>query len=253
MPVTTKTSLGAEKIMRLIDHTLLTAFAEEKQIDALTRDAARFGAYSVCVLPEYAERSRTIIEANKYDLRIAVVADFPLGGKTTAQRREEVRSMAGIADEVDVVVQIGMVKSGRFGDVGRDLVGLAKEAHDGGMKLKVIIETAYLTKREKERGSELVFGSGADFIKTSTGFAERDYAASVGNDSTGATTEDIALMARVAKRLGKEEVGIKASGRVKIVAQILELLAASERAPDPDHFRIGTSATEAIYNELHSE
>ena len=122
MPVTTKTSLGAEKIMRLIDHTLLTAFAEEKQIDALTRDAARFGAYSVCVLPEYAERSRKIIEANKYDLRIAVVADFPLGGKTTAQRREEVRSMAGIADEVDVVVQIGMVKSGRFGDVGRDEV-----------------------------------------------------------------------------------------------------------------------------------
>jgi len=250
MPVTTKTSLGTEKIMRLIDHTLLKAFAEEKQIDALVHDAARFGAYSVCVLPEYAERAKKIIDANRYDLRIAVVADFPLGGKTAAQRREEVRSMAGIADEVDVVVQIGMVKSGRFDEVGRDLVGLAEEAHAAGMKLKVIIETAYLTKLEKEKVSELVFESGADFIKTSTGFAEKDYAASIGNDSTGATVDDIALMARVAKKLGKREVGIKASGGVKNVAQIFELLAASERAPDPDHFRIGASTTEAIYNEL---
>lgn len=246
----TKPKLSAEKVMKLIDHTILFAYTEEKQVDALVKDAARLGTYSVCVLPEYAAHAKELIDENKYDLKLAVVADFPFGAKTTAQRRDEIRALRGVADEIDIVVQIGLVKSGKFGDVARDIAEIVNEAHAGGMKLKVIIETAYLTTQEKERVSEIVIGSGADFIKTSTGFADKDYTASIGNESVGATVADVALMASVAERLGKKEVGIKASGKVRTAQQVFDLLTASKRPADPDYFRVGASATEAIYKEL---
>lgn len=253
MAGTTKPNLSTEKVMKLIDHTILFAYTEEKQVDALVRDAARFGAYSVCVLPEYAARAKELIDENRYDLKLAVVADFPFGAKTTSQRRDEIRALRGVADEVDIVVQIGLVKSGRFDEVAKDIVEMVNETHAGEMKLKVIIETAYLTAYEKEKVSEIVIGSGADFIKTSTGFADKDYAAAIGNESIGATVADIALMASVAERLGKQDVGIKASGKVRTPQQIFDLLAASKRPADPNHFRVGASATEAIYKELQSK
>ena len=240
---------GAKSIVGLIDHTLLKPYASKRDIESLVSDAHRFGTYSVCINPVYAKYAKELISKKRYDLKIAAVADFPLGSCSTMQRRSMIRPLAGTADEIDAVVQVGLVKSGNFSAVLEDLRGLAEEAHAGGMKLKVITEDAYLTVAEKEKVYETVFMSGADFIKTSTGFADSAYASSIGNGSTGAETESVRLMHDVAERLGKSDVGIKVAGGVKTYAQILELLEASGRDPIPERFRVGASGTKSICEE----
>ena len=245
-----KKKLNAKTVMELIDHTLLKPYADVAQIDSFVREGSRLGAYSVCIQPVHAKHVRELIDSNNYNLKLAVVVDFPHGSLSTAARRAVIRSLAGTADEIDVVVQIGLAKSGKFDEILEDLKELTAEAHMGKMKLKVITEDAYFTMAEKERIYEAVFKSGADFIKTSTGFAESKYAVSIGNATTGAEAENVRLMRKVSERLGKQNVGIKVAGGVRTYAQILELLEASGRRPDPDHFRVGASGTIAIYEEL---
>ena len=247
-----KRELPTEKVMRLVDYTNLKAFAQERQIETLIQHASELGAYAICILPVYAEFARGKISGGGLKLKLAIVVDYPLGAGTDTQRMGEVRSLAGIADEVDAVVQISKIKSGKFDEAQKDMVDLTGVAHSLGMKIKFIIETAYLTKAEKQRVSEIAFRAGADFVKTSSGFAEKEYTASVGNSNTGATVDDIKLIAAVSKRLGRQKAGIKASGGINTADQIFELLASSNRKPDPDCFRIGASHIDNIYHELRT-
>ncbi len=237
-------------MMGLIDHTLLKPYSTAAQVESLIDEAAKLGTYSVCIAPLYARLARERINSRKYDLRLAVVVDFPLGAMNTEERNGVIKSLVNIADEIDIVVQIGTAKSGRFGDVLSDLKSVSGEAHAGNMKIKVITEDAYLTGEEKPKVYEAVFMSGADFIKTSTGFADEAYAKSIGNRTSGADIDNVKLMNDISKRLGKGNVGIKVSGGVRTYQQILDFIEASGRKPDPLQFRVGASGTAAIYEEI---
>ena len=197
-----KAGISAAEVMRLIDYTNLKAFSSDEQIIELVHHAARLGAYAVCVLPEYARIARSEIGKKRLKLRLAVTVDYPLGGGLEDKRIEDVASLIGIADEVDAMMQVGALKSERFMDAEKDMKILTDTAHSGGMKIKIIIETAYLTKNEKVRACEMALKAGVDFIKTSSGYAEKEYTAQMGNTSTGATIDDVKLIAAVSKKIG---------------------------------------------------
>ena len=245
-----KARLDVAGVMGLIDYTNLKAFSTGGQIKALVNSATRLGAYAVCILPEHALLARNEIEQAGLNLKLAVTVDYPLGGGLESVRVGEIKSLIGIADEVDVMMRIGALKSGKFVEVEKDMLALTQSAHSGDMKIKMIIETAYLTGDEKLKACEMALKAGVDFIKTSSGYAERDYAAQMGNTSTGATVDDVKLIAAVSKSMGKDNVGIKASGGIRSAGQILDLLRASGRKASPESFRIGASSIENIYNEL---
>ena len=248
-----KTRLDAAGVMGLIDYTNLKAFSTDGQIKDLVSHAAKLGAYAVCILPGHAYFARNEIERGRFNLKLAVTVDYPLGGGLEEGRIEEVNSLIGVADEIDAMMRIGALKSGQFKDVEKDMAALTKTAHSGGMKIKMIIETAYLTGDEKLRACEIAIRGGVDFIKTSSGYAEKDYTARIGNTSTGATVDDVKLIAAVSKRMGKSNVGIKASGGIRSAEQILGLLRASSRNAEPGSFRIGASSVDNIYNELNMQ
>lgn len=239
-----------ERILGLADCTLLTPTACEKNIEKLVRDAAQFGAYAVCVQPIFAPSARRMIAAGGFNLALSVVADFPHGSADTAGRAMQVASFAGKVDEVDIVIQMEQVKSGRLDLVAQDLQAVVEAAHANLLKIKVIVEAAYLTAAEKPAVFELVFKSGADFIKTSTGFANIDYAKSAGNNYIGADISDVALMRQVGSRVGADKVGIKAAGMIRSAQKALELFEASGREADPMQYRWGCSSLEPIYREL---
>ncbi len=245
-----KEGLSAAKVMGLIDYTNLKAFSSDGQIRELVRHAARLGAYAVCILPEHALLARNEIRKGKLNLKLAVTVDYPLGGGLEGKRIDEIKALIGVADEVDAMIRVGALKSGRFEDVERDMRLLTETAHDGKMRIKIIIETAYLTREEKIKACEMALKAGVDFIKTSSGFAEKEYAARMGNTSTGATVDDVKLIAAISKKLGKGSVGIKASGGIRSADQIFELLSASKRKADPSCFRVGASSIDNIYHEL---
>ena len=151
-------------------------------------------AYSVCIEPNYLETARNYIDSNHFNLKIAVVVDFPFGAGTTETRAISVEKLAGMAEELDIVAPMGYVKSGRFDLVKSDLEQVVNSAHLNNRLIKVIVEDAYTTVAEKKKLYELVMTSGADFIKTGTGFEDDKYAASIGN-KTGAQVENVRLMA----------------------------------------------------------
>jgi deoxyribose-phosphate aldolase len=185
-----------KQILSRVDHTLLKAVATWEQVDALCREAALYKTASVCIPPSYVKRA-----ADSYgkDIAICTVIGFPLGYSATATKVFEAEdAIKNGATEIDIVINLGDVKNGAYDLVEKELAAL-REATKGRI-LKVIIETCYLEKDEKIRLSQLVTKSGADFIKTSTGFG-----------TGGATLEDLALLRA---NIGKE-VRIKASGGMK--------------------------------------
>jgi deoxyribose-phosphate aldolase len=211
-----------KQIVSRVDHTLLKAEATWEQIDALCREAALYKTASVCIPPSYVKRAA---EAHGKDIVICTVIGFPLGYSATGTKvfeaREAIQNGAG---EIDMVVNLGDVKSGAYNLVEKEFAAL-REATRGRI-LKVIIETCFLERDEKIRLSQLVTKSGADFIKTSTGFG-----------TGGATLEDVALLRA---SIGKE-VRIKASGGMK-TAQDLEAFF------DAGADRLGaSSAIKALY------
>jgi deoxyribose-phosphate aldolase len=246
-----KARLSAADVMGLIDYTNLMAFSTDEQIKELVNRAARLGTYAVCILPEHALLARNEIERGKLNLKLAVTVDYPLGGGLEDGRIGEIKSLIGIADEIDAMMRIGALKSRRFKEVENDMVALTQMAHSGDMRIKMIIETAYLTEKEKLRACEMALEAGVDFIKTSSGYAEKDYTVRMGNTSTGATVDDVKLIAAVSKRMKKDSVGIKASGGIRSAGQILDLLRASGRKAEPGSFRIGASSIDNIYDELN--
>jgi deoxyribose-phosphate aldolase len=184
------------QILSRVDHTLLKAEATWEQVDALCREAALYKTASVCIPPSYVKRA-----ADSYgkDVAICTVIGFPLGYHTTAVKVFETEeAVKNGATEIDIVINIGDVKNGAYDLVEKELAAL-REATKG-LILKVIIETCCLERDEKIRLCRLVTRSGADFIKTSTGFG-----------TGGATLEDVALLRA---NIGKE-IRIKASGGMK--------------------------------------
>ena len=192
-------------ILSKCDHTLLAQTATWDQIRAVCDDGIRFGTASVCIPPSYVGRAKEYVGDR---LAICTVIGFPNGYSTTAVKVAECRdALAQGADEIDTVINIGDLKDGRDDAILAELVALKQAC--GQKILKVIIETCLLTEEEKIRMCRIVTESGADFIKTSTGFS-----------TAGATPEDVALFAR---HVG-EGVRIKAAGGISSLADAEEFL-----------------------------
>ncbi len=183
----------------LIDHTLLKPEASESDIKKLCDEAAKFGFASVCVNPAWVKKAAAFLKGT--GVPVCTVIGFPLGATLPDVKAFEARrSIFNGAREVDMVINIGALKSGDDCAVEDDIRAVAQAAHENGVLLKVIIETALLTDEEKVRACLASKNAGADFVKTSTGFAKG-----------GATVDDVALM----RRTVGSALGVKASGGVK--------------------------------------
>lgn len=214
-------------IFKRIDHTVLKAVTEWKDIQKLCDEALKYNTASVCVPPSYIERIR-IEYGDK--INICTVIGFPLGYNTTeAKVFEAKQAIADGANELDMVVNLGDVKNGDFDKITEEIKQLKKIA--GNKILKVIIETCYLTEEEKIKLCGCVTKAGADYIKTSTGFG-----------TAGAKIEDIELFK---KHIGKD-VKIKAAGGVKTKEDL-------EMFINAGCDRIGTSSAISILTSGESQ
>jgi deoxyribose-phosphate aldolase len=206
-----------ENLNQYIDHTLLKATATENDIIQLCKEAVEYKFYAVCVNSCYVALAKKELE--KSEVNVCSVVGFPLGAMSTqAKAMEANKAVVDGADEIDMVINVGLLKSGNFDAVWKDIETVKKTI--GKTVLKVILETCYLEKPEIIKASELAMLSGADFIKTSTGFGTR-----------GATFEDVQLM----KSVVKDQLKIKASGGIKDKFTALEYIALGVD-------RIGTSS-----------
>ncbi|HEV8591031.1 MAG TPA: deoxyribose-phosphate aldolase [Pyrinomonadaceae bacterium] len=183
----------------LIDHTLLKPEASESDIRKLCEEAAQFGFASVCVNPTWVKAASEFLKET--GVPVCTVIGFPLGATLSDVKAYEARrAIFNGAGEVDMVINIGALKSGDDCLVEDDIRAVADAAHENHVLCKVIIETALLTDDEKVRACLAAKNAGADFVKTSTGFAKG-----------GATADDVALM----RRAVGSALGVKASGGVK--------------------------------------
>lgn len=215
-----------EEILSKCDHTLLKPTAVWSEIKELCDEAVRYGTASVCIPPSYVKRAYEYL-----DMRVPVctVIGFPNGYSTSAIKAAEAAdAVRNGASEIDMVIDFGALKDGRYMDVERDISIVREACRD--QILKVIVETCLLTEEEKIRMCGIVSGSGADFIKTSTGFS-----------TGGATFDDIALFAA---HVG-EHVRIKAAGGISTIAD-------AERFISLGASRLGTSRIVKLVRELES-
>ncbi len=219
-----------EDVARYIDHTILKADATTAMIDKVIAEAREFSFRSVCVNPCWVARVSAGLRGTPV-LTCSVVG-FPLGANTSELKGAETRkAIRDGAKEIDMVINVGRLKSGDDDYVFRDILAVTDACRDGSARSKVIIETALLTDAEKVRACELARRARADFVKTSTGFS-----------SGGATAEDIALMASVVRGAGME---VKASGGIKSFSDAKRMIEAGAT-------RIGASASIAIVQEAQS-
>ncbi|MBK8988150.1 MAG: deoxyribose-phosphate aldolase [Chloroflexi bacterium] len=213
-------------IARLIDHTILKAFATQADVARVCNEALQYTFASVCVNPAHVAFVAERLAGSP--VKVCSVVGFPLGATTTAAKVAETQqALADGADEIDMVLNIGALKDGRFPHVQQDITAIAAATHAGNGRLKVIIETCYLSDAEKETACQLSLAAGADFVKTSTGFG-----------TGGATTADVALMRRVVGH----QAGVKASGGVRNLADALAMVQAGAN-------RIGASSGLTIMAE----
>lgn len=218
-----------KKIAKLIDHTLLKANAQKEQIVQLCEEAKEFGFASVCVNPTWVELASVLLKGT--DVAVCTVIGFPLGANTPEVKAFETKdAIEKGATEIDVVINISAIKDKDEVLVKRDINGVVREAK-GKAIVKVIIEACLLTEEEKVRACELVVKSGADFVKTSTGFS-----------TGGATEKDVALMRKTVGPL----IGVKASGEVRNEEIANKMVEAGAT-------RIGTSAGVEIIKGLESD
>ncbi len=217
-------------IASLIDHTLLKPEATPAQVELLCAEALQYRFASVCVNPSFVPLCARLLRATP--VAICTVIGFPLGATTTRSKLCEASEAIGHgARELDMVLHLGWLKAGAYGEVAEDMHTVVEAAHARGVLVKVIIETALLSDAEKVAACLLAARVGADFVKTSTGFA-----------AGGATVADVALMRRVVG----PEVGVKAAGGVRDLAAARALLAAGAD-------RIGASASVAIVRAVAEE
>ena len=227
----TKQALSSKKnLAAVIDHTLLKPEATQEQVIRLCREAAEHRFACAMVNPVWT--ALAFAELAGTGIPVGVVVGFPLGASLGATKRDESATLVKIgAHDVDMVLNIGLLKSGENQAVQQEIESVVAVVHDAGAIVKVILETCLLTVEEKLRASELAIAAGADFIKTSTGFS-----------TGGATPEDVALMRGVAGG----RCGVKASGGIRTLADVKAMLEAGAN-------RIGASASVAIVRELGAE
>ncbi|MEG0780979.1 MAG: deoxyribose-phosphate aldolase [Oscillospiraceae bacterium] len=212
------------EILSKVDHTLLAQGATWAEIQTICDDAMAYGCASACIPPSYVARAAEYVDGK---LPICTVIGFPNGYSTTAVKCfEATDAVMGGAAEIDMVINIGWVKDGLYGDVEDEIHAVKDACH--GRLLKVIIETCLLTEGEKIRLCEVVSASGADYIKTSTGFG-----------GGGATREDVALMASHVS----PKVAIKAAGGIGNLQDAADFLALGAS-------RLGTSRVVKAVREL---
>ena len=218
-------SLTREELASYIDHTLLKPEASREQIRAVCEEAKQYHFASVCVNPCWVPLIAEELKGS--GVSVCCVIGFPLGASLSSVKAFEAReAVAAGAQEIDMVINIGAVKSGDWELVKEDIA--AVNAAKGTAKLKVIIETCLLTDEEKVRVCQIAKEVGADFVKTSTGFS-----------TGGATVHDVELMR---KTVGPE-MGVKASGGVRTLADALAMIEAGAS-------RLGASAGVKIIEAL---
>ncbi len=208
-----------------IDAALLKTETTTAQIEGLCREAAQYHYKAIFINPAYVRLCRGLLENT--GVHVGSVAGFPLGATTTEVKIYEAQENENHgAEEIDMVANIGAIKSGNFGLVEKDIAGVRK-ALSHNTTFKVIIESSLLTREEKIATAKIVADCGADFVKTSTGmFAQ-------------ATVEDVALLFETVGR----KIGVKASGGIRTLQQMLAMIEAGAS-------RIGTSAGAQIIEEL---
>ncbi|MFH2003205.1 MAG: deoxyribose-phosphate aldolase [Bacteroidota bacterium] len=207
----------------MIDHTLLKPDATIKEIDKLCAEAKKYSFASVCINPSYVSRCAKFLKDTP--VKVCTVIGFPLGATSTAAKAFETeQTIRDGATEVDMVINVGMLKSGEYDFVENDIFAVVSAAKRYRVLVKVILETALLTDEEKIKACILAKRAGADFVKTSTGFAKG-----------GATAGDIALMRKVVG----SAMGVKASGGVRTREEALQMVASGAD-------RIGASASVKI-------
>jgi deoxyribose-phosphate aldolase len=221
---------GAGEVAAMIDHTLLKPDATKAEIEELCREASDYGFASVCVNPTWVATCARRLTGSA--VAVCSVVGFPLGATTPDTKQYETRrAIFDGAREIDMVINVGALKSGDLHLVEQDIRAVTSACRDSHVLSKVIIETALLTEDEKVAACTLAKAAAADFVKTSTGFGPG-----------GATAADVALMRRVVG----EDMGVKASGGVRTLEGVKAMVAAGAT-------RIGASAGVRIVRESRGQ
>ena len=217
-------------VAAMIDHTLLKPDTTRQDIEKLCQEAAHYGFASVCVNSSWVATCARLLQGSA--VKVCSVVSFPLGAATSDTKHYETRrAIFDGAREIDMVINVGMLKSGDLRYVERDIEAVTSPCREAGVLSKVIIEAALLTDDEKVSACSLAKAAGADFVKTSTGFGY-----------SGATAADVALMRRVVG----DEMGVKASGGIRDFEGVKALVAAGAT-------RIGASAGVRIVQESRGQ
>lgn len=220
----------AGSVAEMIDHTLLKPDASRKDIEALCREADEYGFASVCVNPTWVATCARLLAGSR--VTVCSVVGFPLGATTADTKHYETRrALFDGAREIDMVINVGALKSGDLRVAERDIESVAVPCRECGALSKVIIEAALLSDDEKVTACTLARAAGADYVKTSTGFGPG-----------GATAADVALMRRVVG----DEMGVKAAGGVRDLDGLKAMVAAGAT-------RIGASAGVRIVQQSRGE
>lgn len=210
---------------KMIDHTLLKPEATKEQVKNLCEEAVQYGFHSVCVNSSFVYYCTELLKDS--DVKVCTVIGFPLGAMSTAGKAAEAQAaVADGAEELDMVIHVGMIKSGDWDYVKQDIASVVEAAGDKAV-VKVILETCLLTDEEKRKACMICKEAGASFVKTSTGFS-----------NGGATVKDVALM----REAVGSDMGVKASGGIR---SFQDARAMVEAGAD----RIGASSGIAIIRE----
>jgi deoxyribose-phosphate aldolase len=221
---------AAGSVAAMIDHTLLKPDASQRDIEQLCREAADYRFATVCVNPTWVAFCGRLLRGS--GVAVTSVVGFPLGATTPDVKQYETRrAIFDGAREIDMVINIGALKSGDLHLVERDIEAVTSPCREAGATSKVIIEAALLTDEEKITACTLAKAAGAEYVKTSTGFA-----------SGGATAADVALMRRVVG----DQMGVKAAGGVRDLEGLKAMVAAGAT-------RIGASAGVRIVQESRGQ
>ena len=221
---------GAGSVAGMIDHTLLKPDATKREIETLCSEAKEFGFASVCVNPTWVATCARLVRGSS--VAVCSVVGFPLGATTADTKQYETRrAIFDGAREIDMVINVGALKSGDLHLVESDIRAVTSACRETNVLSKVIIETALLSNEEKVTACTLAKAAAADFVKTSTGFGPG-----------GATAEDVALM----RRIVGEDMGIKASGGVRTLEGVKAMVAAGAT-------RIGASAGVRIVQQSQGQ
>src|SRR5688572_7938762 len=225
----TSESLTERDIAKTIDHSLLQPELDDAFVEEGCRLAAEYDVASVCVRPDDVKRARAILDGT--DVKVGTTIGFPHGNHTTETKVFEARkALHDGATELDMVLKIGALKSGRDEEVQADIAAVVEVAHAASAIVKVIFENAYLTDDEKIRACRLTEAAGGDFVKTSTGFAP-----------SGAAHDVLRLM----RANTSPHIQVKAAGGVRTLDALLDVMALGTT-------RIGATATKTIIDDFRA-